>query len=107
VKAGITRFGTTHDAINVKAQDEAKARKIIEREVKKMDLNLNLKTKTPDAPAPIAIPTAQDDVAARVEHLLRSIEALDAQDYINPDELLENYTLQKPILSDVEAFFVE
>ena len=54
VKGGITRFGTTHDAINLKAQDEDKARKIIQKEIKKMGLNLNLKTKTQEASAPVA-----------------------------------------------------
>jgi hypothetical protein len=51
VAAGITRFTTTHDAINVQAPDEEKARRIIEKEVRKAGLKLNLKTKTPEAPA--------------------------------------------------------
>jgi hypothetical protein len=45
VVAGITRFTTTHDAINVKKEDEAKARKIIQAEIKKAGLKMQLKTK--------------------------------------------------------------
>ena len=52
VAGGITRFTTTHDAINVQAPDEEKARRIIEQEVRKTGLKLNLKTKPPDALAP-------------------------------------------------------
>jgi hypothetical protein len=45
VSAGITRFTTTHNAINVKKQDEAKARRIIQAEIKKARLKMQLKTK--------------------------------------------------------------
>lgn len=45
VEAGITRFTTTHDAINVKKQDEVRARRIIQGEIKKAGLKMQLKTK--------------------------------------------------------------
>lgn len=44
-EAGIKRMTTTHDSINVKADNEPRARKIIEKEINKLGLKIKLKNK--------------------------------------------------------------